>query len=148
MHGELEPVQAATEYQVVLRAFFSPSKVRREIDQMPIARFDLILLGMGNDGHTASLFPGTAAIDEQVRWAMAHYVDKLGGWRITLTPALLNAAANVIFVVSGSDKAERLRQVLVGPYQPHILPAQIIRPNRGRLRWLVDAEAGALLRRG
>jgi 6-phosphogluconolactonase len=148
MFGELEPVQAATEYQEVLRAFFSPSYVGREKGQTPIARFDLILLGMGNDGHTASLFPGTAAVDERVRWAMAHYVDKLGAWRITLTPALINAAANVIFIVSGSGKAEPLRQVLMGPYQPHILPAQTIKPDPGRLRWLVDAEAGALLGRG
>lgn len=148
MRGELEPAQAATKYQELLRAFFSPSCVESEIGQTPIPRFDLVLLGMGDDGHTASLFPGTAAIGEQTRWAMAQYVDKLGGWRITLTPALLNAAANVIFIVSGSSKAERLRQVLEGPYQPYVLPAQIIKPDYGRLRWLVDAEAGALLRRG
>jgi 6-phosphogluconolactonase len=100
---------------------------------------------MGDDGHTASLFPGTAAINEQTRWVMAHYVEKPRAWRITLTPVTINAAANVIFVVSGSAKAGRLRQVLSRPYQPDVLPAQVVKPGTGRLRWLVDSAAAALL---
>jgi 6-phosphogluconolactonase len=145
MRGESEPGQAAAEYERALRAFFPPPLAGREAGKTPIAGFDLILLGMGDDGHTASLFPGTAAIGEQRRWVIAHHVEKLDAWRVTLTPAAINAAANVTFVVSGSGKAERLRQVLTGPYQPDLLPAQIVRPDRGRLRWLVDAAAGASL---
>jgi 6-phosphogluconolactonase len=146
MRGELEPSQAADEYEAALRAFFSPSSEDQEAKgERHIARFDLFLLGMGDDGHTASLFPGTAAIREQTRWVMAHFVEKLDTWRITLTPAVINAAANVTFVVSGSGKAERLRQVLTGPYQPDLLPAQIVNPDDGRLRWLVDRAAASSL---
>ncbi len=144
IRGELEPGQAASDYEETLRVFFSWSSGEGK-DTLPVARFDLILLGMGDDGHTASLFPGTAAIDEQTRWVMAHFVEKLQTWRITLTPVAINAAANVIFVVSGSGKAGRLRQVLTGAYQPNVLPAQIIKPDNGRLRWLVDSAAAALL---
>ncbi len=149
IRGELEPAQAAAEYESALRAFFSPSAEDWQANgETHIARFDLILLGMGDDGHTASLFPGTAAISEHKRWVMANFVEKLHTWRITLTPAVINAAANVTFVVSGSGKAERLRQVLTGPYQPDALPAQLVNPDRGRLRWLVDKAAAALLNGG
>ena len=144
--GELEPSQAAAEYEHALRTFFrSPSREgKAEAGVLPPS-FDLILLGMGDDGHTASLFPGTRAIHEQTRWVLAHYVEKLEAWRVTLTPAVINAAANVIFVVSGSGKAGRLCQVLVGPYQPDVLPAQIVSPESGRLRWLVDEAAASSL---
>ena len=149
IRGELEPGRAASEYEETLRVFFSSSSGEGTgNDTLPVARFDLVLLGMGDDGHTASLFPGTAAIDEQTHWVMAHYVEKFHTWRITLTPAAINAAANVIFVVSGSGKAGRLRQVLTGAYQPDVLPAQIVKPDNGRLRWLVDSAAAALLEGG
>ena len=138
MRGEAEPALAADEYQIALRTFFANGQ----------PRFDLILLGMGDDGHTASLFPGTAAIHEQVRWAAAQYVEKLRAWRVTLTPVVINAAANVAFVVSGAGKAERLKQVLTGPYQPDVLPSQIVRPTHGRLSWLVDSDAAARLKQG
>lgn len=145
MRGEMEPVQAAADYEQVLGTFFSLPLVRVEThDKTPTPRFDLILLGMGDDGHTASLFPGAAAIREQRRWVVADFVEKLGAWRVTLTPAVINAAADVIFLVSGPGKAERLRQVLAEPHQPDRLPAQIVRPARGRLRWLVDAAAATL----
>ena len=137
---EQEPEQAAITYERTLRTFFV-GNVRKE--KSPLPCFDLVLLGMGDDGHTASLFPGSAALDEPTRWVVAHYVSKLGAWRVTLTPVVINAAAHVTFLVSGADKAERLREVLTGPYQPDVLPAQIIRPTRGRLVWLVDAAAVA-----
>jgi 6-phosphogluconolactonase len=130
--GEMEPVQAADTYEDTLRALFGG----------PIPRIDLVMLGMGTDGHTASLFPGTAAIHETKRWVMAHHVEKLDAWRVTLTPVVLNGASNVLFVVSGGDKAKRLREVLEGPLQPDVLPAQIVEPSAGRLVWMVD-EAGA-----
>jgi 6-phosphogluconolactonase len=146
IQGELEPSQGAADYEQTLRLFLhSPSGVRGAEASVLPPRLDLILLGMGDDGHTASLFPGTRAVHEQTHWVLAHYVEKLEAWRVTLTPAVINAAANVTFVVTGSAKAERLRQVLTGPYQPDVLPAQIVNPVRGRLRWLVDAAAAASL---
>jgi 6-phosphogluconolactonase len=100
---------------------------------------------MGPDGHTASLFPGTDAVREQTRWVAAPWVEKLNAHRITLTPPVLNNAAHAIFLVSGEEKAETLRAVLQGPYQPERLPAQIVRPTDGRLRWMVDRAAARLL---
>ena len=134
IQSELSPDQAATAYQEELEAVLGIG-----------GRFDLILLGMGTDGHTASLFPGTAVIYEQTRKVVAHRVKKLGAWRITLTPVVINAAAHVTFLVSGAGKAERLREALTGPYQPDVLPAQIVRPTDGRLLWLVDAAAAVHL---
>ena len=136
IQGEMEPAGAADEYERALRSFFASGQ----------PRFDLIMLGMGDDGHTASLFPGTAAIHEQKRWVVAHLVSKLSAWRVTLTPVVINAAANVAFVVSGATKAERLSQVLTGPYQPDVLPSQIVRPAEGRLLWWVDSAAAAQLK--
>lgn len=137
MRGELPPVEAAADYEDLLRAFFG---------ELPGARprFDLLLQGLGSDGHTASLFPHSAALDERARWVAAPFVPRLGAWRITLTPPAINAAGQVIFLVDGAGKAEALRAVLRGPYRPHELPAQLIRPA-GELAWMVDAAAAALL---
>lgn len=132
IRGEISPEEAAADYERTLRSFFA----RRP--EGPTARFDLILLGMGEDGHTASLFPGTAALHEQTRWVVAHYVDKLRAWRVTLTPVVINAAAQVTFIVAGAGKAERLREVLTGPYRPDALLAQVVRPTDGCLLWLTD----------
>jgi 6-phosphogluconolactonase len=140
IRGEINPEEAAADYERTLCSFFA------QHPEGPSARFDLILLGMGEDGHTASLFPGTAALNEQMRWVVAHYVDKLRAWRVTLTPVVINAAAQVTFIVSGAGKADPLRQVLTGPYRPDALPAQIVRPIGGRLLWLTDEEAVAHLR--
>lgn len=132
--------QAADEYAGELRHFFRPGAGR-------FPRFDLILLGMGPDGHTASLFPGTEAVREQVRWVAAPWVEKLRAHRITLTPPVLNNASCTIFLVSGEEKAEALRAVLQGDHQPDRFPAQVVRPVDGRLLWLVDRAAARLLRR-
>ncbi len=131
--GESKPHEAARNYAETIRNFFNPHP----------ASFDLILLGMGDDGHTASIFPDTPAVFEETLNVMSHFVDKLEAWRVTFTPRLINAAENVTFLISGERKSRRLRQVLVGPYQPEVLPSQIVRPSQGRLRWLVD-EAAAL----
>jgi len=139
IRGELEPEEAAVEYELALREFFSPAP------ENPAATFDLVLLGMGADGHTASLFPSAALLEEQTRWVVAHYVDKARAWRVTLTPTAINAATQVTFIVSGAGKAETMRRVLGGPHQPDLLPAQIIRPAMGCLLWLVDAAAAALI---
>jgi 6-phosphogluconolactonase len=134
MRGESDPDQAAADYEQVLRAYFA---------QGP--RFDLLLLGMGDDGHTASLFPSTAALHETSRWVAPNYVEKLNTWRITLTPPAINSAANVRFLIAGESKAAVLRDVLRGPYQPEQYPSQLVRPASGRLVWMVDTAASALL---
>lgn len=131
--------EAADSYERELREYFQLPSGKKP-------RFDLILLGMGPDGHTASLFPGTSAVHETTRFVAAPWVEKFTTFRITLTPAVLNEAAYVIFLVSGHDKAETLRSVLEGPYQPDLFPAQIINPARGQLHWLVDKEAAGCLR--
>lgn len=127
--------RAADEYEHDLLAFFGPG----------VPQLDLVLLGMGPDGHTASLFPGTDALHERRRLAVSNRVNKLDTDRITLTPPVLNNASDVLFLVHGADKAEALTAVIDGPYHPDLLPAQMIRPQRGRLRWLVDPSAARLL---
>jgi len=135
MQGEIEPKEAAKAYDDWLQSFFGTKP----------PRFDLILLGLGSDGHTASLFPGTKALSETRRWVLENYVRKLSTWRLTMTPRIINQAANVTFLVSGEDKADILLRVLAGRYSPEEIPAQIIRPDHGQMRWLVDAGAAALL---
>jgi len=138
MKGEIDPAQAAAEYEQMLRQFFAR---RRD----GVVRFDLVLLGMGDDGHTASLFPGTPAIEENERLVVENYVEKLEAWRLTLTAPVINAAEHVTFLVSGKSKAEMLQQVLEGPEQPYDLPAQLIQPASGHLLWLIDEPAAARL---
>jgi 6-phosphogluconolactonase len=142
IRGEDPPDQAAAVYERVLREFFGPGEA-------PARTFDLVLLGMGRDGHTASIFPGTAAVGETHRWTMAVHVEKPRPmWRVTVTTVVLNAAADVTFLVAGRDKAPRLREVLE-PAEGHgsELPAQLVRPVRGALHWMIDAAAGANLAR-
>src|SRR5579862_6426592 len=127
MKGEIEPMVAAAQYESELDTFFK--------SETP--RFDLIHLGMGDDGHTASLFPGTPPIFEQNQWVVGHMVEKVKMWRITLTPVVLNVAANISFLIGGKAKAETLSKVLKGPYQPDVLPSQIIKPTNGKLLWMV-----------
>ena len=100
----------------------------------------------GEDGHTASLFPGQPTVHETKRWVTAVLAPDRNLWRVTLTPPVINAARNVTFVVSGTSKAAPLRQVLEGPYSPDLLPAQAIRPVHGRLTWMTDEAAAARLR--
>ena len=110
-----------------------------------VERFDLVLLGLGPDGHTASLFPGSPALDERKALAAAVWVERLKAFRYTLTPAALNRADCVIFLVAGEDKAEAVREVLTGSHDPQRWPAQVIRSEGGRLVWLLDREAAGLL---
>jgi 6-phosphogluconolactonase len=126
--------KAAEDYERELHEFF-----RLKVEQLP--RFDMVLLGMGTDGHTASLFPGTDVIHEEQRLVAALWVEKFHAYRITLTPPVLNNATRAIFLVSGEEKAETLRMVLQGEYLPERFPAQTIRPTNGRLLWLVDQVA-------
>jgi 6-phosphogluconolactonase len=139
MPGEMDPVEGAARYEGQLREFFASHG-----DGFPV--FDLILLGLGEDGHTASLFPGTPAIREPARWVAGHYVDAQKGWRITLTPPVINAARTVVFIAAGAGKSVVLKEILEGPFRPDTLPAQIVRPAGGDLVWLLDREAAALLK--
>lgn len=131
IQGDLSPALAAAQYETELRDFFD--------DRPPV--FDLILLGLGENAHTASLFPRTPVLDEKKRWVKEVYVAKQDMSRVTLTAPFINQARDVIFLVSGADKALALQSVLEGAYQPHRLPAQLIRPNGAHPIWLVDKAA-------
>lgn len=108
-------------------------------------RLDLLLLGMGPDGHTASLFPDSEALDERVLWVRPNFSARVGNFRLTLTLPVLNAASEVIFLISGADKAETLREVMEGPPRHSQLPAQAVQPAHGRLTWYLDQAAARLL---
>jgi len=136
--GELAPQEAARDYAVVLRQFAEPP--------LEWPRFDLVLLGMGEDGHTASLFPGSEVETSQPTLAVSGHYQGRPAWRVTLTPPVLNAADAVVFLVSGASKSQTLEQVLGGEYRPRDLPAQRVQPSDGELIWLVDREAAASLR--
>ncbi|MFN7952181.1 MAG: 6-phosphogluconolactonase [bacterium] len=136
-----DAAEAARRYEATVRAAFQA--LGQPLD--PVPSFDLVLLGLGADGHTASLFPGSAAIQETRSWVAAPYVEKFRTHRITLTPTLFNAARHVVFLVSGSDKADAVHTTQRGRTDPRWHPAQAIRPSHGRLTWLVDAGAAARL---
>ena len=140
--GEDDPHRAAMRYEQTLRELFGVAQ------GPPDRSFDLVLLGMGEDGHTASLFAGTPPVTEARRWVMACEITLARPmWRITLTPPVIDAAAVVTFLVVGARKAERLSDVLDGGAGDARPPAARIRPTHGELHWMVDAAAAAQLRR-
>jgi 6-phosphogluconolactonase len=137
MHGEETPAEeAAAKYELQLRRFF-------DINGDAIPTFDLILLGMGADGHTASIFPGTGAVSEESALVFAHYVVAKEMYRLTMTLPVLSDAREVIFLVSGTDKAEMLQAILESDDVK--FPAQLVRPKNGTLRWIVDRAAASRL---
>jgi 6-phosphogluconolactonase len=133
--------QAALEYEKALRQHF-------KLKDGEYPRFDLVLAGMGNEGHTLSLFPGTKALHADGRIAVRNWVGKLYTERITLTAPAASNAAQIIFMVTGADKTLALKGVLEGPFEPEQLPAQLLQPKNGKLLWLVDAAAGSMLSTG
>jgi 6-phosphogluconolactonase len=135
---------AASEYETQIGRFFEVKPGQLKPGEFP--RFDLILLGMGPDGHTASLFPDSPALDEQTRLVVANWVAKFNTHRITFTFPVLNHAAEVLFMASGADKADMVRQVLEGKNAPP-LPAQRVQPSDGKLIWMLDEAAAAKLSR-
>lgn len=140
IRGESDkPAEAAADYAAQLGKVLAAGKT----DKPPM--IDLVLLGMGNDGHTASLFPFTAALHEQTKWVVPNDVPQLNTRRYTLTVPVLNAASCVLFLITGVGKAKVLAEVLHGPREPERLPSQMIAPSRGELLWYVDRAAASRL---
>ena len=138
MEGELPPEEAASRYESTLR-----NSMKLEGAESPA--FDLLLLGMGDDGHTASLFPHTAALDDITSLVVANHVPQKDTWRITLTAPVINQARDVAFLIEGKAKTAVLAEVLTGPRDPHRLPSQLIRPSNGKLAFFLDDAAAAKL---
>ncbi len=134
---ELEPSAAALDYAAVLKEYSTPP--------LPWPRFDLVLLGMGSDGHTASLFPGSPVAPTEPVLAVSGQYENRPSERVTLTPVVFNSAHKILFLVSGEGKAQTLKRVLYGEPQPEILPAQRIQPQDGSVAWLVDQAAAGQL---
>lgn len=128
---DISPVIAAEEYEKMLHKYFELTDIS----------FDLVLLGMGKDGHTLSLFPGFEVPPDQPNWVNAVYLDDQKMHRITLLPSVVNRSSMVIFLVTGDEKAKALQQVLKGPFEPVKYPAQLISPANGELHWFVDENA-------
>lgn len=132
--SEKPPAEAARLYEDQLVEMWGPE----------LPGFDLILLGLGEDGHTASLFPGSAALKETERFVVAPWVEKLNTYRITMTLPVLNNAASIVFLVTGASKAQILREVIHGDKNPDLYPAQAISPTNGAVSWFVDEAAARL----
>jgi len=129
--AEMDVRMGAFQYEEQLRGFFE--------GEWPV--FDFVFLGMGQDGHTASLFPRSAGLNEAFRWFIANYAPGMGTWRLTLTAPAINAARFILVLVEGAGKADRLRKVLTGPREPDEMPIQMIDPSQGEMVWLVDQAA-------
>jgi 6-phosphogluconolactonase len=138
MDTSLTPEQAAVEYGESLFEFFGT-------DVLPDQTFDLVLLGMGDDGHTLSLFPGTPVIHEEKLWVTSFFLKAQNMYRITLTKNIVNHSNHIVFIISGSEKANALHQVLVGEKNPDLYPSQVIIPTQGELHFFVDEAAASKL---
>ena len=133
---DIEPVFAAKEYEKILHTYFDNT----------VKSFDLVLLGMGDDGHTLSIFPGSPLLEaDEQNWVNAVYNEDQQMYRITLTPVIVNRASYVTFMVAGLNKAKILKKVIEGKYIPSTLPAQIIKPKNGELHWFLDKETAKKL---
>jgi 6-phosphogluconolactonase len=133
MRTDITPEQSAAEYQKILHEYFGATG----------PSFDLVLLGMGDDGHTLSLFPGTAVVHEEKLWATSFFLKAQDMYRITLTRPIVNRAARIAFLTTGPKKAHALKEVLKGTYNPDMYPSQTIMPQAGELHWFVDEAAAA-----
>lgn len=133
--GEAGPEKAAIGYEKMLRTIFSPGP----------PRFDLVLLGMGNDGHTASLFPSTDALGEEHRWVRGVHVPQLNAWRVTLTFPVINSGRDILILATGESKAPMIERVLSAQAPTKELPVTLVRPVDGSLRWRLDRSAASKL---
>ncbi len=135
MKGELSPDAAAREYAVAMEDFF----------KYEFPRFDCVLLGIGEDGHTASLFPGASVLHERKKWTSEVFVARLNVWRVTLTLPIINNARQVVFLAEGDKKASIVRKTVYVGTPTEEIPASLIHPERGTLHWMLDADAASLL---
>jgi 6-phosphogluconolactonase len=135
MRTDIDPVLSANEYEEILHRYFDNTA----------HSFDLVLLGMGDDGHTLSLFPNTEVVREKEKWATAFFLQSQNMYRITLTAPLVNQSACVAFLTTGAGKASALKEVLQGKFNPDKYPSQIIQPAKGSLHWFVDEAAAGQL---
>jgi 6-phosphogluconolactonase len=135
MRTDIAPAEAAAEYEKILHHYFHAHA----------KSFDLVLLGMGDDGHTLSLFPGTSVIHEETKLATAFFLKEQDMFRITLTAPIVNRSAGIAFLVAGAGKAPALKEVLEGDYDPDKFPSQVINPVNGELHWFLDKAAAAQL---
>jgi len=133
--AEMEARMAAFSYEEVLRGFFDGER----------PQFDLVFLGLGEDGHTASLFPHSAGLNEEERWFIANFSPQKEEWRLTLTKNAINSARNIVVLVRGRSKATMMAEVLTGPVEPEDKPIQLISPEDGNLIWILDREAAQML---
>lgn len=132
IQSDLEPATAAREYETTLQRFFG--------DRLPA--FDILFLGMGDDGHTASLFPHTSVLEEKQAWVKEVYIKKLEAFRVTMTPLIINQAKKIVFLIAGASKVTALEQVLRGPYQPEEYPSQLVVRHHEKVEFYLDKEAG------
>ena len=135
----INAAEVAEQYEKYIRKFFALKP-----DEFP--RFDLVLLGIGDDGHTASLFPHTKALAEDKKIAVANLVKKLNSYRLTLTFPTINNASNIVFLVSGEQKAKTLQKILETEPQPEKFPVQAVKPLDGKVTWLIDKDAAEFLK--
>jgi 6-phosphogluconolactonase len=138
MDTSLGPEGAAVQYEKLLREYF-------RTETLPVETFDLVLLGMGDDGHTLSLFPGTPVIHEEKLWATSFFLKAQDMHRITLTKNIVNHSNHIVFMISGNDKAHALHEVLEGEKNPDKYPSQVIIPTQGELHFFTDEAAASLL---
>jgi 6-phosphogluconolactonase len=154
MRTDIGPEESAVEYEKTLHQYFdavpgdsgSGAATNGPATSSLPNSFDLVLLGMGDDGHTLSLFPGTAIVHEEKAWAKAFFLPAQDMYRITLTKTIVNRAAHIAFLTTGAGKAHALKEVLKGAYNPDLYPSQEIKPVNGELHWFVDEAAAANLK--
>jgi 6-phosphogluconolactonase len=149
MRADIEPEAAAAEYEKILHQYFDAVPGSSGSTGAPATlpnSFDLVLLGMGDDGHTLSLFPGTEVVHEEKAWVKAFFLPAQDMYRITLTKAIVNRAAHIAFLTTGAGKAHALKEVLKGAHNPDLYPSQEIKPVNGELHWFVDEAAAAELK--
>lgn len=139
MRTDIPPQQSAQEYEKILHQYFGADQKSKS--------FDLVLLGMGDDGHTLSLFPGTEIVHEEKKWVESFFLQSQNMYRISLTKSITNRSALVAFLTTGKNKAIALKEVLEGKYNPDLYPSQVIQPLNGELHWFVDEDAAGLLKR-